>query len=289
MSQNNKTADFCLSAVGELAKKWTAQPICATETFVKSIPSRILSAVDINAATQLERNYTKRFKPPVQQKGDIGIITIEGAISRKIGIWDALIFDTYDMEWAMEDLKDLSTNPEVRGILLKVDTPGGTVTMVPEFARMIRQVDKSKPVVAYADGLMASAGYWFSSQARKLVAGESARVGSIGVYTSFIDWSEYYKNLGVSVEVIRNTGGTYKGQGFPGTSLSEEFKEHLKQSVDETFKDFTKAVTRTRDVPESAMQGQVFSGRKAQQANLIDAVGGFDFALAVLRREIRQG
>ena len=281
-------SELSRSGWADIANKWTAVPVCAVETFVSSIPSRILEGAEIQSATQMERTYSKRFKPKIESIGNVGVVTIEGAISRKVGLYEAIYFDTFDLQWAEEDLNALKNESAIQGIVLRMDTPGGVVTGVPELAELVRKISKVKPVVAYGDGMIASAGYWIASQAHSIISSESTENGSIGVYTAFVDWSEYYKNLGVSVSVIRNEGGTYKGQGVRGTSLSKEYLEHLTLSVNSIFNDFKSAVLRQRKVKATAFQGQTYAGASAKEVGLIDAVGSMDLAVAQVKKLIRE-
>lgn len=167
-----------------------------------------------------------------------------------------------------------------RGVLLDVDSPGGTVTGTPELAAMI--ADHPLPTVAYTEDMMASAAYYLAAGAEAIVATPSASVGSIGVYIPWMDTSAQYAAAGIVADPIVNTGGDLKALGFGG-SLTEEQRAYLQAEVDADFAAFKAHVTNRRAIPDSAMRGQCLSGKSALDANLIDALGDRTVALARLQ------
>jgi protease-4 len=166
-----------------------------------------------------------------------------------------------------------------RGILLDFDSPGGTITGTPELANLI--ASKPLPTVAYTEDMMASAAYYLASGADVIVASPSASVGSIGVYIPWMDTSAAYERAGYKPDPIVNTGGDLKAIGFGG-KLSDAQRAHLQEEVDEDFDNFQAHIRQHRDVPDSAMRGQVMSGRKALESNLVDRIGERDEAFAAL-------
>jgi len=183
--------------------------------------------------------------------------------------------------------EEIRKNNSIQGVLLDVDSGGGSVQGVIEASQALREVHKTKPVVAYTDGLMASASYWVSSQATAIVGSPSSRIGSIGVYMPVADYSEQYAKEGINVEVISNKDGIHKGAGLEGTSLSDAQKKQIQAEVEELYGEFKKAVLAVRKIPEDAMKGQAFMGKSAKEQNLIDAVGSFDDAIFLLANEIK--
>ena len=175
----------------------------------------------------------------------------------------------------------------VRGIMLMIDSPGGTVGGVPELASVVAEARQSKRIVAYVDGMACSAAYWIASQADEIVVSESASVGSVGVYLPMLDSSRAMEMSGLKQQVIKS--GIFKGMGLPGTSLTPEQLSFLQQSVTSLHDDFMQAVNsgRGRKLKPDDMQGQDFSGRDAVARGFADEVGGFDLALSELETLIR--
>ena len=152
---------------------------------------------------------------------------------------------------------------------------------VPEVGETIRKINEVKPVIAVADGMMGSAAYWLASQASAIYAMPSADVGSIGVYMAILDRRRMYEGQGVDVDVIRNTGATFKGMGMPGTSLTPEQRAMLQERVDRMGAQFKEVVRQGRGKPisEDAMRGQSFNAEEARRLGLVDSIGTVGDAL----------
>lgn len=204
----------------------------------------------------------------------VGIIPIKGVIGKGLGKLEKSCgaCDLMDVEAAVQAF---AVDGSVYRILLDVDSPGGVVGGVPELADLIAQVDKTKKVTAFTEGQMCSAAYWLAAGAREIIATPSAEVGSIGVYMPWMDSTAAFAAQGLKVEVIKNTGGTYKGMGMPGTSLTDDQRAHLQSRVDEIFGMFTDHVTTHRTAGAEAMRGQTFMGKSAKKAGLVDRVGNY--------------
>lgn len=213
------------------------------------------------------------FLPPRSQfaiEDGLAYVPIQGVIGKGLSKVEQSC-GACGVEQIHADLGRALADPSARGIVLEIGSPGGTVSGVPEVARAVAFANEQKPTIAFVDELMASAAYWIGASAGAIYASESADIGSIGVYLPHWDLSEYYKEMGAKVELIK--AGRLKGIGYPGTSLSDDQRAHLQAGVDELYTMFTGWVTAQRgDVSDEAMQGQTFLARQALQHNLIDGV-----------------
>lgn len=197
-------------------------------------------------------------------------IPISGVIGQKLGAMERG-FGATDINDVMNDFRAAMADESVSAIALMIDSPGGTVSGVPEAAAEIAAARGIKPITAYTDGLIASAAYYIASSADEIVGTMSSEVGSIGVYQALLDVSRAYADQGVSVELIK--AGKFKAAGYPGTSLTTEQRAQLQGQVDQIHKMFTDHVKANRAVSDDAMQGQTFIGSKALEAGLIDRIG----------------
>lgn len=170
-----------------------------------------------------------------------------------------------------------------KGVLLKFDSPGGTVQGTPELAAFI--ASKPLPTVAYTEDMMASAAYYLAAGADAIIASPSAEVGSIGVYIPWMDYSQQLADEGLKPDPIVNKEGDLKALGFTG-SLSAEQRAYLQARVDDDFADFKAHVLKHRNVKDDAMRGQTLSGKQALATNLIDAEGDESDARALLAKLI---
>lgn len=258
------------------------------EAFLADILLRI-GVGEIQAAEHpYLKDRRKSVMPQIERVGDISIVPIAGALMRRPDFYDAAYGDAEDTD-AVRGLVDAAAKDDSAGIVLDMDSPGGFYGGGPELADAIRAASKTKPVVAWTGGLMASLAYWAGSQATEIVASRSATVGSIGVYIAALDVSKRYESAGVKVDLFKNKEGAFKAAGVPGTSLSETQREHFQARAQAGFEEFKAAVLAKRPgVPAEAMRGQTFTGAEAKNVGLVDRIGSRSFAIARARKLSRE-
>jgi len=226
------------------------------------------------------RDGKASFDVPAGVSVEDGIATvfIRGVIAKRVsGVRTSSgVTDATNLEQALAFARE---DPQVEGVLLDVDSPGGSVVGTPEVADMVAGL--GKPTVAFTDSLMASAAYWIASAADVIVASRSASVGSIGVYAAFLDDSRRHELLGLRVELFKT--GRYKGMGAPGIALTDDQRAHIQEGVDRVFGWFKDFVSAQRRIPAAAMEGQVFDAQEALAAGLIERVGSRSDAMEELR------
>ena len=208
--------------------------------------------------------------------GGVAVIPVLDAISNRPHSFGASTQEIGAMLDAAVASKDIAS------ILLDVDSPGGTVEGVPELAEKLFAAREEKPVVAIANGMMASAAYWIGAAAGEVVITPSSSVGSIGIYTIHEDITKMLEQDGVKITTV--SFGKYKTELAPWVELTEEALEHLEQRVDEIGMWFVKDVGKFRgDTPANVKngygEGRVLSAKAAVQANLADRVATFEETL----------
>lgn len=174
---------------------------------------------------------------------------------------------------------------DVRGIVLDVDSPGGTVQGVAELHAKIRAARGRKPIVAVANSNANSAAYWIAAAADELVATPSALVGSIGVYTVHVDESRALEQAGLAIHVYR--AGKFKAEGVDGGPLSDEAEAAIQDTVDAIYGLFVRDVAQARGVTPAQVREGYGLGRAvvAQQAladGMVDRIGTLDETIARL-------
>jgi len=196
--------------------------------------------------------------------------------------------------FARKMIRDSVSAGNVSGIMLHIDSPGGTVSGTHDLALEIQRAAKAKPVFAHIDDLGASAAYWVASQAQKVTANATALVGSIGTYSVVHDMSGQADMLGIKVHVIST--GAFKGAGIPGTEITEDQLAEMQARVDDLNEFFLRGVSNGRDMDREELNkiadGRVFIASKARSFGLVDKVTHFskaydDFA-AFIKRADRQ-
>lgn len=175
----------------------------------------------------------------------------------------------------------------VSGVVISINSPGGTTTGSEELYRSIRRLAEKKPVVTFVDGTAASGGYITAIASDYIVARETSLVGSIGVLFQYPDLSGLLGNVGVKVETIKSA--PLKAEPNPFTPTSPEARAATQLVVDDTFDWFKALVRERRRLNEGELAaistGQVFSGRQGVPMKLVDKLGSERDAIAWLEEE----
>jgi len=213
-------------------------------------------------------------------KDGVAVISITGPISKRYSFISWLMNGS-SVGWIEHTFMEAQEDPKVEAIVLNIDSPGGTVSGMETLSGTIYEGCKQKPVVAYANGLMASAAYWVGSAARKIVAESTAQVGSIGVMMVHSDYSEEDRKYGVKRTIL--TAGKYKAFGNDMEPLSREAREYLEGHLDYFYSLFVDTVARNRGVSVETVlgnmaDGKIFIGEQAKVAGLVDKIGNLDTA-----------
>lgn len=167
------------------------------------------------------------------------------------------------------------SDPNISGIVIDIDSPGGVVNGVDELSAEIHAARGTKPIVAVANSLMASAAYWIGSAAGELVAIPSGEVGSIGVVMVHRETSKRDEQLGVKHTII--SAGKHKTEINSFEPLSDEAREHIQERIDDFFGMFTRRVARNRgksvkDVVNGFGQGRLVGAKEALADGMIDRI-----------------
>ena len=253
----------------------------------------ILAQVDRLDPLAAEHPRLKELRESLAPKatmeaGGVAVIPVKGILARDPDPMEMAFFGMESTDALAAEVNRAAKDPAAKAILLDVDSPGGYLTGGPELADAVKRAAAAKPVVAWTGGQMASMAYWVGSQASHVSASRSATLGSIGVYVAVADRSEMFKANGVKMEVFKNKEATFKGMGVPGTALTDDQRDYMKERAQRAFDEFRSEVLSARVVPPEAMKGQTFSGRESLANGLADSVGDRSWALAVARKLARQ-
>lgn len=180
----------------------------------------------------------------------------------------------------------------IGGVLIDIDSPGGSVYGVQELADEIYRARSQKPIVAIANSLAASAAYWIGSSAGEFYVTPGGEAGSIGVFAAHEDWSKALAEAGVNTTLI--SAGKYKVEGNPYGPLNDEARAYMQSRIDTYYGAFTRAVGRNRGVDVASVrsgmgEGRVFGASDAKAAGMVDDIATFDQVLARMAKSIGQG
>ena len=230
---------------------------------------------------------TPTASDPVPTVPGIAIIPIHGTLVRRALGLDAMSGLTSYARIAA-DLDAALASPDVVGILLDIDSPGGEAGGVFELADRIRAASAAKPVWAHAGDSAFSAAYALASAAQRVTLAQTGGVGSIGVIALHIDQSVRNAQNGLSVTALY--AGAHKNDATPHAPLTPQATDALQTEIDRLYALFVDHVAAMRGLDAAAVratEAALFFGEDAVTAGLADAVAPFDAVLADFATSLR--
>ena len=204
------------------------------------------------------------------REGGVAVLSVEGVLAPKANLF-MRVSGGASTQLLTKQVESAIADPRVRGLILQVDSGGGSALGVPELADTIRELAAVKPIVTVTDGVMASGAYWLGSAANAVFgSGTTVQVGSIGVVMTH----NYTPNAS-GAQTTEITAGRYKRMATAAKPLDEEATAYLQQMVDHIYGVFVDAVAQHRGVSAEAViehmaDGRVFIGQQAVDAGLLD-------------------
>lgn len=250
---------------------------------MKKVIAGVVLAVCFGALIFGMARGTKNEIKHVSKEGKIGIIYLEGPIMGGRGaggFWgEPLGTDTL-----IRYIRKAGSDNEVRAIVLRMNTPGGSAAASQEVAEEIERVQKTGKIVVTSMGdVAASGGYWIAAGTDRIVANPATTTGSIGVIWSVANLQELYRKIGIGQETIKS--GPYKDIGSPARTMTPEEKVLLQGMVNDIFEQFVAVVAKGRKMDEqkvrSLADGRIYTGRQAKELGLVDELGNMYDAIDI--------
>ena len=199
----------------------------------------------------------------------IGVVELQGVITSS--------------DEVVRQLKKYREDRSIKGILLRVDSPGGGVVASQEMYEEMKKTRETKPVVVSMGALAASGGYYVSCGASRLVANRGTLTGSIGVISEFLQLQAALDKLGVSVKTIKS--GKLKDSGSSTRTMTAEDEKYFQQLMDNVHHQFIQVVENERHMDHDEVvriaDGRVFTGEQAVRNGLVDTLGTFEDAVHI--------
>ncbi|MFA7383597.1 MAG: signal peptide peptidase SppA [Desulfurivibrionaceae bacterium] len=197
----------------------------------------------------------------------IGVIEVKGVI--------------LEAEETIEHLVAFREEPKIKGIVLRIDSPGGAVGASQEIYDEVRRTKAIKPVVVSMGSVAASGGLYVSLGASKIVANPGTLTGSMGVILKFVNLEGLFGKIGYKSEVVKS--GRMKDIGSSSRPMTDEERQMLQGMIDNVQSQFVQAVSESRSLPVAEVRkiadGRIFSGQQAKEYGLIDQLGNFSDAV----------
>lgn len=197
----------------------------------------------------------------------------------------------------LKSLKSAAADSNIKGIIIKINSPGGTVAMSQNIYNQIMEIRKIKPVIAVLDDVAASGGYYIASAADRIIAQSGSLTGSIGVIFSFMDYHSLLTDkLDIKPVVIKS--GKYKDIGSGLRQMTDDERNLMQDIVNDSYSQFIDAITTGRinrddtykavktvlqpEILKENADGRVFTGRQAVKLGFVDVIGDIDTAQGMI-------
>ena len=280
VSQLNVIADGLLARTPEMAKSQKLiDKIAYEDEYHNGIRKALKVKKDedynkVSIADYAFKNLTTGKKPSTKDK--IAVIYAQGEITGGEGDVN------YIGEGSMRrSLQEARKDKNVKAIVLRIDSPGGSALTSELIWREIELTKKVKPIVVSMGNVAASGGYYIACNANKIYAEENTITGSIGVFGMLPNFTTLTNRIGINVEQVN----THKNAAdySPFVPLSENFRNVTQEGVERVYNTFVQRVAAGRKMTfeqiDAIAQGRVWSGSEALKIGLVDKIGGMDAAL----------
>lgn len=205
----------------------------------------------------------------------IGVVEIEGVIS--------------ESRQTMDDIIRFKEDPSIKGVIIRINSPGGSVGPTQEIYREVVKLKEKKKVFVSMGSLCASGGYYVAAAGEKIYANPSSITGSIGVIMQSVILEDLMKKIGLKSNTIK--AGDLKDAGSPFKEMTPEERAYLNEVVKNIHEQFIKDIAdgRKMDLEKTRKlaDGRVYTGLQAQDAGLVDAIGNFYDTVDSLKKELK--
>ena len=182
-------------------------------------------------------------------------------------------------------IEEFEKNEQIKAVLVKIESPGGLPGSSQAIFKELVRLKEKKPVVALVENICASGGYYIAAAADKIVASPSALVGSIGAVSQIPNIKGLLDSWNIKMRYV--TAGKFKAVGAAAREMSLEEQQYLQELANDTHQQFIKDVAVSRNISVSNNKvwadGKVFTGNQALKLKLIDEVGSFRDAIAIIK------
>lgn len=265
--------------IKELHRPWAILPN-TFKTICEIVNRRISGGKQASEEVEIKASPRERQVVEPYMEGQIKVIPVYGIIAKRMNLF-IQFSGGVSTEILIRDIGLALSDPMVKGILLDIDSPGGSVDGPFEVSNFIFENRGQKPIVAFANGMMASAAYLIGSAADYIVSSQAAMNGSIGVVTVHHDFSKFDEQVGVKRTVLYS--GKYKAVGHDAAPLSAQDRKIIQSELDFYYSMFVDAVAQNREMSTQATlkmaEGRIFIGQQGLNVGLIDEIGTYESSL----------
>ena len=189
----------------------------------------------------------------------------------------------------VKSIEELIQDDRVKGVVVRVNSPGGSATASEAIRQALDELAKKKPVVVSMGEMAASGGYWVSCIGQPIYAERATITGSIGVFSLKLSLGSLLRRVGVHVESV--TLDESAGSNAIDRAWSDAEINNMQRFIDEVYDRFLKLASKSRNIPIEKLKtlagGRVWSGDQAKQHGLVDEIGGVDDCISVVAKKAK--
>jgi protease IV len=276
-------------------KRWAALGI-AVVLFVFSSIISVTTFFANNANSLSDQWLEDSFSEDIIEDGipteKIAVLEVNGVI-QDVGEDVTSLFENvgYQHRKFLQMIEEAGEDPAVKGIILKINSPGGGVVESAEIHKKLQELKEKyeKPIYVSMGTMAASGGYYISTVATKIFAAPDTITGSLGVIMQGINYSELAEKYGVKFETIKS--GPYKDIMSPAREMTEEERAILQSMVNNAYEGFVQVIKDGRNMSESEVRqiadGRIYDGRQAKKLNLVDDLAYFEDVIEQMKKDLK--
>lgn len=216
-----------------------------------------------------------------EYRNKIAIVYAEGEITQSLVSSPYSGSHPYISEKINENLRKLADNDEVKAVVLRINSPGGSAYTSEQIWKQVYELKKKKPVVVSMGSVAASGGYYIASGASKIIAEPNTLTGSIGIFGMFPNTTGLFNKLALTTDIVKTN--KYADFGDPSRPMTNDEKALIQGYIERGYDTFLTRCAEGRGVSkadiDSIGQGRVWTGEQALKIGLVDELGGIERAV----------
>ena len=240
--------------------------------FFSILKNLFILFIFLQFAPMIFSNLKEYFKEAVSPKVQIGNLIIKGMLDNS--------------SFYVNKIQEFLKNKEIKGLLIKIDSPGGLPGTSQAIFQELKNFKKEKPVVVLVENICTSAAYYIAAASNKIITPPSALIGGIGVFLQIPNIKELLENWKIKIQFIQT--GKYKTAGSPLKQLTPEEIKYLQKLSDDNYQQFIKDIALSRKIDikkhKDWADGKVFLGNEAKKLNLVDQIGSYQNAIDNIKK-----
>ncbi|MGG3625890.1 signal peptide peptidase SppA [Bacillus gobiensis] len=275
------------------AKRWIALAIALGVFLISAMMSLFMAIFEFSSsdlAADLGNEYTENVIEEGAVDSKIAVLEVNGTIQDTGSDGGGLLDSSgYNHRGFLKMLDQAKEDSSIKGILLRVNSPGGGVVESAELHKKLEEIkaETKKPIYVSMGTMAASGGYYISTSADKIFAAPDTMTGSLGVIMQGTNYAELADRFGIKFDTVKS--GEYKDIMSPSKEMTKGDREILQKIVNNAYEGFVDVIENGRNLPEDQVKkiadGRIYDGRQAKDLNLVDELGYYEDAIAAMKKD----